>query len=123
MKERNLPEEPILIKTRMTKKDRNKPTYEWIEVNAGEAYYALYGYWLDSADQLNGHPGIQIGGYYFAIYKKIRPKKSFKVHARKMNQGYTWRGWGHAYIKVDHDIQVDNKKSFSPTHNQILIAV
>ena len=114
---------PISTKTKMTKKDLNKPTYEWIDVNAGEAYYSLYAYCLDNADQLNGHPGIQIGCYHYAISRKMTPKKPFKVHARKMNQGHIWRGWGRSYIKVDRDIQVDNKKRFWPTHNQISIEV
>lgn len=38
----------------MNKKDRNKPTYEWIEVNCGETYYRLSAHCLKTQNELNG---------------------------------------------------------------------
>lgn len=107
----------------MKLKDRNKPQYEWIEINAGEVYYSLSSYWLDSFDKLNGHPGIRIDGGYRPIRLKIKPKKSFKVLARKIKNGYCWSGWKRTFIKIDYDIKVDNKKYFYPTHSPISLII
>jgi hypothetical protein len=100
----------------MDKKDRNKPVYEWIEVNAGEVYYRLSAHCLENEVELNGWPGFFKDGYYRPVDIKIKPKKSFKVYARKIKNGYTWNGWNRCYIKIDYDISVNKKTSFSPTY-------
>ena len=105
----------------MNKKDRNKPTYEWIEVNCGETYYRLSSHCLKTQDELNGWPGFFMGDYYRPVVLKIKPKKSFKVYARKIKDGYTWNGWSRQYIKIDYDISVTNKGNFHLTYNSRII--